>query len=407
MAGPRLLAEPGAPDLAGHLRRYGAAPLDSVAGGRLVDAVIASGLRGRGGAAYPTGAKLAAVAATGRRPVVVANAAEGEPACAKDDHLLQRAPHLVLDGLALVAAALDARDAVVWAAPRAERGLTAAVADRRSAGLDRNRLRVLAAAHGFVGGESSAVARRLRGGPAKPAGKMPRPAAGRVPTLVCNAETLAHVALIARYGAAWFSSVGTAASPGTALLTVRGGVRTPQVLEVPLGASLGTVLHAAGGPAGPVAAVLIGGYHGAWLAPDPDLPLSVEGLRAAGGVLGAGAVVVLPAGRCGLAETARIAGWLAAESAGQCGPCRFGLPALAEALAGLADGRPGSAQRVAQLAGLVDGRGACAHPDGAARLVRSALEAFSWDVARHEAGAPCAAVLDPVLPLPGALRSPA
>ncbi|MEV6495199.1 NADH-ubiquinone oxidoreductase-F iron-sulfur binding region domain-containing protein, partial [Actinoplanes sp. NPDC051633] len=132
-------------------------------------------------------------------------------------------------------------------------------------------------------------------------------------------------------------------------------------------------------------AVLVGGYHGAWVPAIPELPVSRAGLGPCGGTPGAGVVHVLPAGRCGLAETARIAGYLAGQVAGQCGPCINGLPRLADTLVALTAGRTTRAE-VERLAALVTGRGACRHPDGTARLIRSGLTTFDADVTAHLSG---------------------
>jgi NADH:ubiquinone oxidoreductase subunit F (NADH-binding) len=122
--------------------------------------------------------------------------------------------------------------------------------------------------------------------------------------------------------------------------------------------------------------------------PHPDLPVSRAGLAPYGASPGAGVVLALPTGVCGLAETARIAGYLAGQVAGQCGPCINGLPRLADTLTALAErrARPGLPAEVERLAALVTGRGACKHPDGTARLIRSALRAFEADVTAHLAG---------------------
>jgi len=209
---------------------------------------------------------------------------------------------------------------------------------------------------------------------------------------VHNAETLAHMALIARYGAGSFRSVGLEDAPGTSLVTVTGGVAHPGVYEIAMGAQLGEVIGRAR-PTGDVAAVLTGGFGGSWV------PASALGtayaprpMREVGGVVGAGVLVVLPGTSCGIAETACIATYMAGESAGQCGPCVFGLPAIADDLAALAPGRADAAtmQRLQTRLEVVSGRGACRHPDGVVRMVRSALAVFADDAAGHAAGRPCA-----------------
>jgi NADH:ubiquinone oxidoreductase subunit F (NADH-binding) len=157
------------------------------------------------------------------------------------------------------------------------------------------------------------------------------------------------------------------------------------VHEVPYGVALGALLTAAGAGERPLRAVLVGGFHGAWVPARADLPLSREGLAPYGAAPGAGVVIALAAGECGLARTARIVGYLAEAGARQCGPCRNGLPALAATLAALArmTGDPALPDEVARLAALVHGRGACGHPDGTVRLVRSAMTTFADDVTAH------------------------
>jgi NADH:ubiquinone oxidoreductase subunit F (NADH-binding) len=250
----------------------------------------------------------------------------------------------------------------------------------------------------------------LNGGPAVPTFSPPRTHErgydGR-PTLVNNAETLAHVALIARHGDRWFRSAGVPGAPGTMLVTVSGAVGRPGVYEIEVGTPIGALLLSAGGLAEPVQAILTGGYFGSWLPVETawHLPLTHRDIRAAGGSLGAGIIVALPTSSCGLAETARVVRYLAAETAGQCGPCVFGLPALADALADLAyQGRDRSVAQIARLTDLIAGRGACKHPDGATQLARSALAAFGGDAASHEERGPCPGTgQPPVLSLPGDL----
>jgi NADH:ubiquinone oxidoreductase subunit F (NADH-binding) len=208
--------------------------------------------------------------------------------------------------------------------------------------------------------------------------------------VVDNAETLAHVALIARFGAAWFRRAGTSTEPGTMLTTVSGAVHARGVYEVAHGEPVAAAIDQAGGAIGTVQAVLVGGYHGAWLPGDmaETVALSRAALAPYDATPGAGVLVVLPEGACGLAESARIASYLAGQSARQCGPCLNGLPAMAATLTELARGEGGRdvVRRTEWLAGLVEGRGACHHPDGTARMVRSALRTFADDVEHHLAG---------------------
>jgi NADH:ubiquinone oxidoreductase subunit F (NADH-binding) len=436
---PRVLPWPGGvpAGLSAHLAAYGALPV-AVGPGRLVAEVAEAGLTGRGGAAFPVARKLAAAAQARPAPVVVGNGAEGEPASSKDKTLLWSSPHLVLDGLQLAARAAGSHAAVLYV-PRDARlhaRLAEAIAERAAAGMDAAGVEIVPAPGRFLAGEESALASRLAGRPALPAYRpvrgLPRPAPGRA-VLVQNVETLAHLALIARFGAAWFRTVGTAAEPGSMLVTLRPADGSTSVTEVPLGIGLADLLGldagssppgaawpgqavlgmaAGSGPpgagvtsaAGPVQAVLVGGYHGAWLpaAQAARLPLANAALSPLGAAAGAGVVAALPASRCGLAETARVVTYLALESAGQCGPCFNGLPRIAAAVAHLAGPRPDRRARadLERWAGLVTGRGACHHPDGSVRFVRSALRVFAAEAVLHEQGRCSGTDPRPFLPVP-------
>jgi NADH:ubiquinone oxidoreductase subunit F (NADH-binding) len=406
---PRLLAGIGErpAGLRGHERQHGPMPILRRAE-RLVDVVAASGLTGRGGAGFPAGRKMRSVAAGPGSKVLVANGAEGEPASLKDRLLLTRLPHLVMDGMTLAAAAVGASEAYLCV-HRAEDGLLAslerAAAERLTAGLDPVPIRVTGIPGRYVSSEQSSIVQYLNGGPGKPTFSPPRPherGVGGKPTLVHNVETLAHVALIARYGDRWFRGAGSPSAPGSMLVTVSGAVGRPGVYEIEVGTPIGQLVTLAGSPAGNLGALLVGGYFGAWLPVRAawPVPMAHAGVKAAGGALGAGIVIALPASACPIAETARVVRYLAEENAGQCGPCVSGLPALADALGDLAY-RGGSVDRVAGLLPLIERRGACRHPDGAAQLVRSLLRAFPADARWHEQAGPCdGAARSPLLPLP-------
>jgi NADH:ubiquinone oxidoreductase subunit F (NADH-binding) len=414
LATPRLLAgwyETRAPaGLAEHHRRYGPLPLPDRPGrpGRLIDELTAAALRGRGGAGFPTAHKLAAVAAAGRRPVVVANGCEGEPASAKDAVLLSLAPHLVLDGGVLAAHALGASEVIVCVhqgAPAAHT-LPSVIAERH----DPVPVGLVEVPARYVASEASALVHFLNTGDARPTVTPPRASQRGVnaaPTLLDNVETLAHLALIARFGASWFRSTGTPDLPGTLLITLDGAIRRPGVYELAGGTTLGAALQHAGGPTTPVQAVLTGGYAGNWLAIPESLgaPLSHEGLPTAGSTLGVAVLLALPHTACGLAQTGHLLRYLAAESTKQCGPCTFGLPAIATDLTEIVAGHPNAPnalERLHRRLGVIPGRGACAHPDGAARLTASALHVFATDLHHHIHGHPCSGAHNPPLfPLPG------
>jgi NADH:ubiquinone oxidoreductase subunit F (NADH-binding) len=372
----------------------------------LIELVERSGLRGRGGAGFPTGRKLAAVASQGGRPVVVVNAAEGEPASSKDRMLVRYVPHIVLDGAVLAAEALGARRAIValGGSELELRALADAIEERARRRVDRRvELVLVAVPRGFVAGEETALVRFLNGGPAKPTFTPPRPferGVGGAPTLVQNAETLAHLALIARFGAEWFRELGTPDEPGSALVSLSGAVTRPGVYEIGLGTPLADLIRRAGGESEPMRAFLVGGYFGGWLdSSQVDVPLSDAALMPLGARLGARAIVALPKEACGLVETARVARYLAAESAGQCGPCVNGLDAIAVGLVRLATGKGDSRDDLHRWVAAVRGRGACRHPDGAAAFVASALTCFADEVELH-LRRQCCATGRAVRPLP-------
>ena len=229
----------------------------------------------------------------------------------------------------------------------------------------------------FVSGQSQAVVELVSGRENLPVTTW-QPAAvsgvkGR-PTLLSNAETWAQLALALRGAAA-----------GTTLLTVTVPDQPPRVREAAYGDRFGSAVPELDDGAAEL--VLLGGFHGSWVRRDllAETPLTVDHLQAIDAPLGAGIVHLPPAGECPVTRTAAIVEFLATESAGRCGPCRFGLPSLAIAVQQLATGAARRSE-VERLVALVDGRGACAHPDGTVRLVRSLLSAADAEVARHAAG---------------------
>jgi NADH:ubiquinone oxidoreductase subunit F (NADH-binding) len=415
---PRLLAgyrHDAVMPLDEHVDRYGSPPWRGTkrrGPGPLVHTLEHAGLRGRGGAAFPTARKLRAVTAHRGCPVVIANGAEGEPASQKDKLLLARLPHLVLDGAALMAEAVGAPEVVVVVertAPGAFRAVAQAITARETARLDPVSFRLIAIPGRYVAGEATALVNYINTGLAKPTFVPPRVSESGVqgrPTLVHNVETLAHVALIARYGADWFRCLGTRDEPGSALVTLRGAVAHPGVVEVAFGTTLGAAVMATGGPTDELSAVLLGGYYGTWLrAADAwDVPLTDAALGRVGGSFGCGLLYAFPAGHCGLQASARIIRYLAEESAGQCGPCLYGLRALADTFVSLAAHTPDSdtIRRLEHLCDQVVGRGACNYPDGVVGFVRSSLAVFDTEITRHRRDGRCSSNPPPLLPLPDA-----
>ncbi|MGA8339093.1 MAG: SLBB domain-containing protein, partial [Solirubrobacteraceae bacterium] len=334
---PRLLAglEPGGGPmaLAAHTRVHG--PLPDVAPHQLIEEVERSGLRGRGGADFPTARKLRAVAERRRVSAVIVNGSESEPASAKDRLLLARLPHLVLDGALLAAGAVGARRVIVKVGSTALDAVSALEGAVSVRERDPVSFEVVAGPEGYVGGEESAVVHYLNGGAELPTFVPPRPYErgykGR-PTLIQNPETLAQLALVARFGSRWYRELGTVADPGSALVTITGAVRAPGVYELAFGTTMSDLLAAAGGPSEPLQALLVGGYFGTWMEASEatSLRLAREDLRSVGCSLGSGVLIALGESSCGLHESARVISYLAAQSAGQCGPCVYGLRAIAD-----------------------------------------------------------------------------
>jgi NADH:ubiquinone oxidoreductase subunit F (NADH-binding) len=365
-------------DLAAHERLHGPLPLATYTRRQLVEAVAAADIRGRGGGGFPTARKLTAV--RGRRAMVVANGCESDPLSSKDRVLLALAPHLVLDGIQAAAYAVGATEAVlcVHQGSPVTGSVAAALAERPT---DPVAVRIAEIPPRYVASEESALVHYLTSGDPRPTGKHPRPAEHGVdgrPTLVANVDTLAQLAHLTRLGADNYRR------SRTELVTVVGAVHRPGVIEVRAGTPITDLLGHAGGQSGPIQAILAGGHGGTWLpwtAATTSIPSGIP------------SVYALAASSCGLAFTANVLARLAAESARQCGPCMFGLPAVASDFAELLRGNRNGIARLERRLPLVTGRGACAHPDGAVRLATSALKVFQQDVLTHVRDRSCDARL--------------
>ena len=363
-----------------------------------------AGVRGYGGAGFPTAAKLHAVVTHGSRPVILVNGTEGEPLSSKDVLLTGRLPHLVIDG-AVAAASVLGSDRVIFALDEQARGAARALRQALAERTDLQRrgapdVSVMPVPSAYLSGQETALVNVLDGGPVKPTLTPPYPfergLRGR-PSLVSNTETFAQIALVARHGADWFRTIGTSTDPGTRLVTVGGAVTCPGVVEIAGGTTLEQLIRASGGLTEPIQAVLLGGYAGTWLPPDAlELRLDAQLLRERGLRLGSGIVFLLPESACVVAEVAGVARWLQRESAGQCGPCINGLQSIAEALEDLCGSgdRRRAYGRIERWCELVIKRGACSLPDGVAGFVTTALHSFRPlfdDHARHGACDGCLA----------------
>ncbi|WP_323095411.1 NADH-ubiquinone oxidoreductase-F iron-sulfur binding region domain-containing protein [Intrasporangium sp. YIM S08009] len=340
-----------------------------------------AGLTGRGGAAFSTATKLEA--ARDHRADLIVNACDGELGAAKDGWVVEHHLPELVEGAGLVAGRRRVRFAAHRGSHTAER--------LHRAGLD-----VLEAPPRYVSSEESALVNLAHGGLARPVTKRQpvtrggHDASGRRlrPTLVLNAETTWRVAQVARNGVDWFRGFGTPDEPGPRLVAVSTPRVWGHVVQTEAGAPLASILDAAGGLAPDAPAVLVGGLGGAFVptAAATGLAWSGADLAPHGATLGPGVVEVLAARDCPLEFVDRCLTWAAGESAGQCGPCMFGLPALATDWHGVVRGDPSATARVRYRIGLLPGRGACRFPDGVARFAATALHVLAAHVAAHEAG---------------------
>lgn len=340
-----------------------------------------AGLTGRGGAAFSTARKLDLALANDARLLV--NVCDGEIGAAKDAWVVQH--HLVelVRGATLLAGSTNTN--TVYAAHR-----DSDTARRlASAGLD-----VLEVPHRYVSSEETSLVNLLHGGLARPIAKRLPISAGGIspdeqtlePTLVLNAETVWRTAQIVERGAQWFRLFGTASEPGPRLVSVSYAGQAPVVLETQAGEPVSSLLSRAGMPT-QFAALNIGGLSGGFLLPHEvsELTWDADSLAPYSLSLGSGVIRVLPAQACPWIEIAATVRYAAGESAGQCGPCMFGLPAVADDVDLLVSGRGNRAdlERLRHRLGILPGRGACHHPNGVARYIASALRCFGPELELH------------------------
>jgi len=318
---------------------------------QVIDEVTASGLVGRGGAAFPTGRKWAAVAQQPAQPhYLVCNADESEPGTFKDRVLMEGDPFAVVEAMAIEAFAVGASKAFLYIRgeyPLAEARIRGAIAASGDAGLlgDLD-IEVRRGAGAYICGEETALFESIEGKRGEPRNKPPFPVEVGLfgkPTAVNNVETLANLLQIVGSddGAAAFKAIGTEGSAGPKLFCVSGNIARPGVYEVEFGATLRELIELAGGVDGGRAlkAVLLGGAAGAFVGPDAlDVPLTFEGTRAIGATLGSGVVMVFDETADMVGALTRIARFFRDESCGQCVPCRVGTARQEELLARLSSG---------------------------------------------------------------------
>jgi NADH:ubiquinone oxidoreductase subunit F (NADH-binding) len=303
----------------------------------IIEEVKASGLKGRGGAGFPTGVKWEAVAGEPGPRFVVVNADEGEPGTIKDRYVMELRPHLMLEPVVLAMRLLDAPEGYIYLREEyatARSRLQDAIDEFRAAGLlDGLGLELVVGAGAYIAGEETAMLESMEGRRAMPRLKPPFPSQvgylGR-PTLIQNVETLAHIPAILRNGGEWWAALGTREAKGTRLWSVTGAVVAPGCYEAPNGITTRELVGGhAGGFSDEVGCVVPGGAASGILPPAAlDAPLTRDGLREWGAGPGSAAVQVFPASYSPLRLLAETMRFFAEESCQKCTPCRIGNRAL-------------------------------------------------------------------------------
>ena len=403
-----LLADLDNPEAARRSLETAAEALRTRSPAELVSAVLASGLRGRGGAGFPAGIKWQAVAgAQAEQKFLVVNGAEGEPGSYKDRFLMKRLPHRVVAGSILAAYAVGATKGYIYIHHEADdcrAAIEGALEEARALGLLGEDvlgtgfsldLQTHPAGIGYVAGEETAVIRVLEGGVAKPKPKPPYPTVRGLwgfPTLVNNVETIANVEPIVRNGPQWYRRFGTADTPGTILVTLH-GVKKPGVYEVEAGTPLSAVINEHGGGArGRILAVLPGGYASGFLSPEElDVPLEHASLRARGSALGSATIHVFDESQCIVEVTRKVLRFFAAETCGQCFPCRRGTRDLYQLLDEAESGSAredwdGAVDAILQLTGR---KTICGLDKASSLVFRSAYQRFASEFRDHLSSNAC------------------
>lgn len=353
-----------------------------------------SGLRGRGGAYFPVGTKWATARHTAaQKKFLLVNAEEGEPGIYKDRHLLEGDPHRLVEGVLIAAVGIGATDVVIFVngeARLAQERLLAALATARRLGVVHLPIDVRLGAGGYVQGEETALINVIHGLRAEPLARPPFPAVAGLlssPTVINNVESLANLPDLMLYGADWFRSVGTAANPGTKLVSLAGAVRHPGLYEVPLGTPIKSIIDECGaGASGELGAVLVGGPSGSILPVALlDTPLEVDTLQAVGGVLGAGGIVPLTRAECVVHAVRELVAYNSRESCGKCTPCREGTVRMLDAFDDVRVGRGGSdaLSTIAELNDVLQYASLCGLGQMAPNPVRALLRHFPDEISQH------------------------
>jgi NADH-quinone oxidoreductase subunit F len=377
----------------------------------LVQIVKDSGLRGRGGAGFPTGMKWGFLAkGTGKPTYLVVNADESEPGTFKDMELVERDPHALVEGTIVSAYAIGCHQAFIYLRGEcgfAGRRLAAAIGqayergllgrDIKGSGFD---LEVVLhrGAGAYICGEETALLSSLEGQRGQPKLRPPFPAVEglyRAPTTVNNVETIASVPWILRKGVDWFRSMGTERSPGPKLFSISGEVKRPGNYEYPLGTPASELINGAAGgllDGKTLKAWTPGGSSTPMLTPEHlDTPMDFESIQGAGSLLGTAAMIVLSEDVCIVDACLNFTKFYAHESCGKCTPCREGTDWMAKILARLetGHGRGDDMDTLQDICDSIFGRSFCALGDGAVSPIVSALKYFRSEFDQHVDGHGC------------------
>ncbi|MHB1506072.1 MAG: NADH-quinone oxidoreductase subunit NuoF [Sulfobacillus sp.] len=369
----------------------------------VAQAVLDSGLRGRGGAGFPTGRKWSFLPNDGRPRILVCNADEGEPGTFKDHYLIHRLPHLLVEGMILSAYAIGAPRAFIYLRGEFLQGyelLEQAMAEATAAGylgahilgtdyaLD---LQLYRGAGAYICGEETALLDSLEGRRGIPRMKPPFPATAGLyglPTVVNNVETLCAVVPIVEHGGAWFKSMGTEKSPGTKIYSMSGSLQRPGNYEFEMGVKLSDLIEAAGGllPGRSFKAVVPGGASAAYLTGEHiDIAMDYDTLAQSGTMLGSGGVIVLDDSVCIVSFTRRAMEFFRHESCGKCTPCREGTLWMDQVLSRLelGQGTEADLNLLLDLSDNIAGRTFCAFGDAAVAMVASSVRLFRQEYVDH------------------------
>ena len=376
----------------------------------LIDLVKASGLRGRGGAGFPTGVKWSFVPQdTGKPTYVVANFDESEPGTFNNREIVEREPHRFLEGMAIAAYAVQSHTAFVycrgeflWPGEILEGAIRDAYAkDVFGASVLGSGYALEVVLHrgagAYICGEETALLSSLEGYRGQPLLRPPFPAVEGLyasPTLINNVETLANVPSIVTRGADWFAGIGTKKSPGTKIFSVSGKVERPGNYELPMGTPLRTVLEAAGGVLGgaTLKAWTPGGSSTPMLTAEHlDVGLDFESVAAAGSLLGTGAIIVMDEHDCIVEAARRLVQFYAHESCGKCTPCREGTWWVSRVLGRIEQGygREEDLPLLDELGQNILFKAFCALADGAVSPIQSSLKYFRDEYEAHIAERRC------------------